>query len=150
MASKKPAMKRPSNEAVDAFINRAPDGHQAGINKTGQKKAWKKTKTQVTVTIEENLLKRSDEKMKNFGQTRSGFFSLVLAKALESGFQIEQTGFDHTETGKKIRVTMTINEDLLRRTDALANKYGQTRSKMFTLALKYVLSDDFHINIKAE
>jgi len=75
---------RIQNEAVDAFIQGAPDAKSLA-NEPYDKGVPKGRKRQITLTIAPELLRRVDETAQRTGQTRAAIINMAIFHALEQG-----------------------------------------------------------------
>ena len=67
--------------AVEAFVNKAPDGAPAPAPEKGERKGVKRgTREQISHTITPELLAKVDERAKLEGQTRAGLINLAIAR----------------------------------------------------------------------
>lgn len=67
--------------AVEAFVNKAPDGAPAPAPEKGERKGVKRgNREQISHTITPELLAKVDERAKLEGQTRAGLINLAIAR----------------------------------------------------------------------
>lgn len=82
---KKPKMPGPAtkSEAVDKFINSAPDARQSV-----KKGVAKGKKQQITITMDPELIERIDQAAAENGQSRAAFINMSCINVLDYGLQI--------------------------------------------------------------
>ena len=83
----KPEHHKPSldEKAVEAFMNKAPDGVPSSAPKAMERKGLKRGKReQISHTITPELLTKVDERAKLEGQTRAGLINLAIARYVNS------------------------------------------------------------------
>jgi hypothetical protein len=85
--TKRPSVK-PENQAlpldekaVEAFMNKAPDGVPVPSPASTERKGVKRgNREQISHTITPELLQKVDEKARHEGQTRAGLINLAIAR----------------------------------------------------------------------
>lgn len=82
---KKPKLQLPASkdEAVDKFINSAPDAKQPATRGVVKGK-----KQQITITMDPDLIQRIDEAAAENGQSRAAFINMSCINILDYGLQI--------------------------------------------------------------
>lgn len=92
MAITKPPKPTPSADALDAFINAAPDGVVAPAPATPaptRKRTMKGNKEQISLTISVELVDRLDAMAATMGQTRAALINMAIYQLLDRGMTIK-------------------------------------------------------------
>lgn len=77
---------KPTNEAVDAFIQGAPDAQltdRTPPSSSYEKGIAKGNKRQISLTISPELLRKVDEVAQRTGQARAAVINMAIFRALE-------------------------------------------------------------------